>query len=101
LYYLDLVDSAAQQYGFDPLFLLAVMRQESLFNKYAVSIDGALGLMQIWPPTGQNLADQLGWPPNYTSEDLFQPMINIGLGTSFLMNQRLSFNGDFFSTLRL
>ncbi len=99
LYYLDLVGLAAQQYGFDPLFLLSVMRQESLYDKFAGSGQGALGLMQIIPDTGQFIVDNLGWPPNYTSEDLYRPMISIGLGTSYLMDQRLSSNGDLSTAL--
>jgi soluble lytic murein transglycosylase len=99
LYYQELILPAAQQYGFDPLFLFSVMRQESLFNKYAVSFDGALGLMQILPSTGQFIVDNHGWPPNYTTDDLYRPMINIGLGTTYLMDQRLNFNGDPFSIL--
>jgi soluble lytic murein transglycosylase len=99
LYYLDLVDLEAQQYGFDPFFLLSVMRQESLYDKFAGSGQGALGLMQILPDTGQFIVDNLGWPPNYTSDDLYRPMVSIGLGTSYLMDQRLRFNGDLFVVL--
>jgi soluble lytic murein transglycosylase len=95
---MDIVESAAQQYGFDLLFLLSVMRQESLFDPFARS-SYAFGLMQITSDTGQLIAKNLGWPPNYTSEDLFRPMINISLGTSYLMDQRLRFNGDLFSAL--
>jgi soluble lytic murein transglycosylase len=99
LYYQEFILQYAQQYGFDPLFLFSVMRQESLFNKYAVSLDGALGLMQILPSTGQFIVDNHGWPPNYTTDDLYRPTINIGLGTTYLMDQRLNFNGDPFSIL--
>jgi soluble lytic murein transglycosylase len=98
LYYMDLVSSSAQQYGFDPLFLQSVMRQESLFDPSARS-SYAIGLMQITPDTGQFIADNLGWPPNYTSDDLLRPMINIGMGASYLMDQRLRFNGDLFTVL--
>jgi soluble lytic murein transglycosylase len=98
LYYLDIVDSAAKQYGFDPLFLLSVIRQESLFDPSARS-SYATGLMQITPDTGQLIADNLGWPPNYTSEDLFRPIININMGTAYLMDQRLHFAGDIYTVL--
>jgi soluble lytic murein transglycosylase len=98
-YFRDLVIPAAQQYGFDPLFLFSVLRQESLFNKYAESYDGALGLMQILPPTGQSLVDQLGWPPDYTTKDLYRPNINISLGTYFLASNKKYYNGDLFGTL--
>jgi soluble lytic murein transglycosylase len=74
------------------------MRQESLFNKYADS-GSAIGLMQIVPETGQLIVDNHGWPPNYSTGDLFRPMISIGLGASYLMDQRNRFDGDLFTTL--
>jgi soluble lytic murein transglycosylase len=98
LYYQDLIVPAAKQTGFDPLFLFSVIRQESLFDKYASS-PYAIGLMQITPDTGQHIADNLGWPPNYTSDDLYRPLISIGLGTSYLMTQRNRSNGDLFTVL--
>jgi soluble lytic murein transglycosylase len=98
LYYQELVLPSAQQTGFDPLFLFSIIRQESLFDKFARS-SYAIGLMQITPDTGQFIVDNLGWPPNYTSDDLYRPMVSIGLGTSYLMDQRLRFNGDFFTAL--
>ena len=98
LYYQDILFPAAQRTGFDPIFVLSLMRQESLFDKNANSTY-ALGLMQITPGTGQFIVDNLGWPPNYTQADLYRPMVNIGLGTSFLMDQRLRFNGDLTTAL--
>jgi soluble lytic murein transglycosylase len=98
LYFQDLILSSAQETGFDPLFIFSVIRQESLFDKFAES-SYAKGLMQITPGTGQLIVDNLGWPPNYTPDDLYRPMISIGLGTSYLMDQRLRFNGDLFSAL--
>lgn len=99
LYYQDLVIPAAQQTGFDPLFLYSVIRQESLFNKYAQS-PYAFGLMQMTPDTEQVVAGNLGWPSNYyTSDDLFRPTVSIALGTTYLMTQRISVNGDLFSVL--
>jgi soluble lytic murein transglycosylase len=99
LYFQELVIPSAQKAGFDPLFVFSVMRQESLFNKLAGSGQGALGLMQITPDTGQLISDSLGWPPDYSSDDLFRPMVSIGLGVSFLQAQLLRFNGEFFTTL--
>jgi len=99
LYYQELILPAARQTGFDPLFLFSVMRQESLYNKFAGSGQGALGLMQITPDTGQIIVNNLGWPPNYTLEDLYRPMVSIGLGSSFLQTQRIQYNGDLFTTL--
>jgi soluble lytic murein transglycosylase len=99
LYYQDLVIPAAQQTGFDPLFLYSVIRQESLFDMYAQS-PYAFGLMQMTPDTEQIVANNLGWPPNYyTSDDLFRPTVSIDLGTTYLMTQRIGVNGDLYSVL--
>ena len=98
LYFQDLILPAAKQTGFDPLFLFSIIRQESLFDKYANS-GYAIGLMQITPDTGQLIADNLGWPPNYSQDDLSRPLVSIGLGTSYLMTQRNRSNGDLFTVL--
>jgi len=63
LYYQDLVVPAAQETGFDPLFLFSIIRQESLFDKNAQS-PYAFGLMQMTPDTEQLVASNLGWPPD-------------------------------------
>jgi soluble lytic murein transglycosylase len=99
LYYQDLVLPVAQQTGFDPLFLFSVIRQESLFEGFVRSSAGARGLLQITPDTGQLIANNLGWPPNYTSDDLYRPLVSIGLGATYLEQQRVGFNGDLFTAL--
>jgi soluble lytic murein transglycosylase len=99
LYYQDLTIPTAQQSGFDALFLFSVMRQESLFEGFVQSSAGARGLMQITPGTGQFIVDNLGWPPDYTSDDLYRPLINITLGAKYLSDQRLRFDGDLFTAL--
>jgi soluble lytic murein transglycosylase len=99
LYYQDLVLPIAQQTGFDPLFLFSIMREESLFEGFVRSDKGARGLMQIIPSTGQATSDSLGWPPNYTSDDLYRPLISVGLGATYLEQLRIRFNGNLFTTL--
>ena len=63
--------------------VLAVIKTESGFHNFAVSNVGALGLMQIMPATGELLARRLDerWDGN---ETLFQPVVNVKLGTSYL-----------------
>ncbi|MFH1524297.1 MAG: tetratricopeptide repeat protein [Chloroflexota bacterium] len=99
LYYQDLIFPAAQQGGFDALFLTSVIRQESLFEGFVQSVAGARGLMQIIPSTGQYIVDNFGWPPDYTSADLYRPIVSINLGTNYLMNNRSYFNGDLYDAL--
>ncbi len=98
LYYQDVILPVAQRTGFDPFLLQSLMRQESLFDKFADS-GYALGLMQITPGTGQFIVDNLGWPPNYSTDDLYRPFVSIGLGATYLMDQRLRFNGDLSTAL--
>jgi soluble lytic murein transglycosylase len=99
LYYQDLIIPAAQQAGFNPLFLFSVMRQESLFEGFVRSAAGARGLMQITPDTGQFISDNLDWPPNYSSEDLYRPTVSVTLGATYLAQQRFRFNEDLFTAL--
>src|SRR6185369_14101545 len=46
-----LVQEAASRNGLDPCLILSVMRAESGFNRGAVSVKGASGLMQLMPAT--------------------------------------------------
>ena len=87
-YFRDLVIPAAQKYDFHPLFLFSLIRQESLFEGFVRSSMDARGLMQILPSTGQEVATNAGWPPNYSSEDLYRPLISVNLGSAYLDRQR-------------
>ena len=98
-YYSDLVMPIAKEYGFHPLFLFSLLRQESLFESFVGSTAGARGLMQIMPATGADLANKLGWPPDYSDADLYRPLVSIRLGTEYLAKQREKFNGDFYAAL--
>ena len=98
-YYSDLVIPAGQEYGFHPLLLFSVIRQESLFEGFVRSTAGARGLMQIMPSTGAERADQEGWPPDYSDEDLYRPIVSVKLGTAYLSFLRSYFDGDMYATL--
>jgi soluble lytic murein transglycosylase len=75
-HYSRLVAEYAQHYDLDPLLLLAVMRQESLFDPDARSYAGALGLAQIMPETGKWIASQIG-PDDYRDSLLLRPYLNL------------------------
>ncbi|NQS91193.1 MAG: transglycosylase SLT domain-containing protein, partial [Chloroflexi bacterium] len=98
-YYSDLVIPAGQEYGFHPLLLFSVIRQESLFEGFVRSSAGARGLMQIMPSTGAEVVDQEDWPPNYNDQDLYRPLVSIKLGTAHLSFLRSYYDGDMYAVL--
>ncbi|MCB2210053.1 tetratricopeptide repeat protein [bacterium] len=98
-YYLDWVLPAAEFRDIDPLLILALIRQESHFEGFAESSAAARGLMQIIPSTGAQLATDLGWPDNYTADDLYRPYVSIVYGTTYLARQRQFFEGDLYNVL--
>ncbi|MBU4224229.1 MAG: tetratricopeptide repeat protein, partial [Chloroflexi bacterium] len=99
LYYQDLILAAAQQNGLDPLFLFSVVWQESQFEGFVHSSAGARGLMQIMPGTGQSIAHNMGWPLDYTSDDLYRPLVSVTLGADYLASWRDYFGGDLYIAL--
>lgn len=98
-YYSDLVIPAAGENDFHPLLIFSVIRQESLFEGFVRSTAGARGLMQIIPSTGAERADKEGWPPDYSDEDLYRPIVSIKLGTAYLSFLRSYFEGDMYAAL--
>jgi soluble lytic murein transglycosylase len=76
--------------------VLALARQESLFNPRARSVSDARGLMQLLPSTGDRVAHQVG---EQSSPDLFDPQTNVRLGTAYLKNLFDLFQGDRFKAV--
>ena len=79
----DLIRQKAQERELDPYLVVALIRQESLFDARARSPAAALGLMQLIPATAARVAVRLGLPPP-SQERLFDPEINLTLGTQYL-----------------
>jgi soluble lytic murein transglycosylase len=98
-YFRELIMPASEVYNFHPLFLFSVMRQESLFEGFVRSSAGARGLMQIIPSTGQEIAANAGWPPDYDDQDLYRPLVSINLGSDYLNKQRGFMSGDLYGAL--
>ena len=91
--YREMVAAEARERGLDPFLAAAVIRQESSFKPRALSRAGAMGLMQVMPSTGAGLAageGLRGWDRGL----LFNPEINVHLGTRFLASELRRWDGD-------
>jgi len=86
LAYWEIIKKEAAERGLDPYLILALIRQESLFDPDAISPASALGLMQLLPSTAGREAANMGllYPG---PEKLFEPDLNLRLGIHHL--QRL------------
>ncbi|MEN9517913.1 MAG: soluble lytic transglycosylase [Cyanobacteriota bacterium] len=80
----------AQQDKINPLLAISVMRKESTFNPTIDSEVGAVGLMQIVPPTAQWVADQIG----LAKYSLTNPDDNIKIGTWYLEHNHQRYQDD-------
>lgn len=98
-YFKDLIIPAAERNGFHPLLIFSLIRQESLFESFVRSSAAASGLMQIIPATGNEIAKNLGWPPDYANQDLSRPLVNVTFGVDYLKTQLEAFDGDIYAAL--
>ena len=90
--YSDLITHHAVRNNLDPFLVYAIIREESWFNREAVSPAGALGLMQLMPGTAKRVAKE-----SYAGrESLFDPEVNIELGTRFFADRLRQFDGNIF-----
>jgi soluble lytic murein transglycosylase-like protein len=83
----DIIMRTANTHRIDPLFLHAVIQQESGYRQAVRSHAGAQGLMQIMPGTGR----QLGVHPS----NLNDPAINVDAGARLLRQLYFKYNGNF------
>lgn len=79
----DEVAANAEKNSLSPSLIHAVIREESSYRVDAVSRAGAIGLMQIMPSTGSNMAKETGFR-DYTTQSLYRPETNITLGSLYL-----------------
>lgn len=78
--YYQIVLEEAQKREMNPLLVIALIRQESRFQKDIRSSAGAVGLMQVLPSTAKEVADK-----NEIQEySLTNPEDNIAIGTGYL-----------------
>ena len=55
--------------------------------------------MQIIPTTGEEIANNLGWPSDYTPDDLFRPVVNIKFGIDYLDSRLDLFDRNLYPAL--
>ena len=94
VFHADTIQQYSEQYGFDPLFITALIKTESNFFRRARSHRGAIGLMQLMPSTAKELARELGYRRLGSDDDLEDPDINIRLGTFYMFKLRDEFAGN-------
>jgi soluble lytic murein transglycosylase len=76
----------------DPRFILAIMKQESSFRATAKSPSAARGLLQLVYDTAIKYNQQAGFP-QMQADDLYQPAVNIAIGSTYIADLKNQFNG--------
>ena len=88
----------AKPHALDPYLVAGLIRQESEFNPKAVSRAGAMGLMQVMPSVGRELARRLG-VSGFSTSRLHDPDISLRFGTYHLKEALTQFQNDLELTL--
>lgn len=87
LNYWDIIVQESKVRNLDPYQVAGLIRQETVFITRARSGANAYGLMQVLVPTGRLTARKYGVGREITAESLFEPRLNIQLGTAYLRDQ--------------
>src|SRR5829696_3608100 len=87
LAYWDIIVQESQARNLDPYQVAGLIRQETVFMARAQSVANAYGLMQVLVPTGRLTARKYGVSREITAESLYEPRLNIQLGTAYLRDQ--------------
>jgi soluble lytic murein transglycosylase len=98
LAYWEIIQNNAREAEIDPYLVVALIRQESLFDTRARSSAAALGLMQLLSTTATRVAKQLGLTPP-SNEKLFDPELNVTLGTRYLQNLLQRYSNNWFKAI--
>ncbi len=88
----ELIKDAPAERGVDPYLVAAIAREESEFNRAAISSAGALGMMQIMPATGRLIARGKG-VKEFDEAWLFDARTSIRLGSWYLAGLLERFDG--------
>lgn len=82
------IEENAEEHRVDPNLIAAVMLEESGGNPQALSVSGAIGLMQVMPRDGIAASFICGSRPCFSNRpsmaELYDPAFNISYGTRML-----------------
>jgi len=87
-YYEDLLKTMKNDTFLDPIVVLSLIRQESVFNPLARSPVGARGLMQLMPTTARKLRRHV------SDKNLANPKTNLELGTKYFKGLVKRYDGN-------
>ncbi|MEP6925101.1 MAG: transglycosylase SLT domain-containing protein [Pyrinomonadaceae bacterium] len=87
LNYWDSIKLWAGRRNLDKYQVAGLIRQESVFYPRAKSGANAFGLMQLILPTARTTARKYGSQDVNSIEDLYNPVLNIELGTAYMREQ--------------
>jgi soluble lytic murein transglycosylase len=87
LAYWDIIKQESAARNLDPYQVAGLIRQETVFMTRARSSAKAYGLMQLLVPTGSLTAKKYGVERTVSEESLYEPRLNIQLGTAYLRDQ--------------
>jgi len=90
----DVIDDQAQKQKLNPLLVRSLIRQESAFGTKAVSSSNAQGLMQLIPPTANQVVSEMGLSNVDVPDDLANPDVNITMGTYYIAKMIQQFGGN-------
>jgi soluble lytic murein transglycosylase len=76
----------------EPELVYSIMREESGYRPQVVSVSGARGLLQLMPETAERVARDAQLEA-FSLDDLFEPRINIQLGSDYLSTLLRRFDG--------
>jgi soluble lytic murein transglycosylase-like protein len=90
----QVVHEQSLNYGYDPLFVIAMMEIESTCSPVARGPRGSLGLIQLRPETARSVAREMGvkWGGART---LTLPGVNVRLGLRYLWKLERQFNDPY------
>ena len=87
------VQQAAKENNIDPYLIFAIIKQESKFNKNAISNKEAKGLMQILDSTAEEMVNDISTIDN-ENIDLFDAKTNIQIGVRYFKSLVDRYNGN-------